>query len=85
MSQAEEDDPFYLLGNFELFEARKILPRLEEEEIRFEIDSDSSGLARQSVATADFGGYGNGSIIKVYIHRADESKFRKISGEFFKT
>jgi len=84
MSTAKEDDPFYLFGEFAPFEARKILQRLEEEKIRFEIDVDTSGHARCKPVMSDNRDYRSDSRIKLYIHRADESKFREISGEFFK-
>jgi len=84
MAKAQEDGPFYCLGHFPVFEARKILPRLEEANIRYEIDTDHSGLTGLAPAVAEYGAYGNGSTIQLFIHRDDEKKFKKISGEFFK-
>lgn len=82
--ETEDDNTYYPLGDFMLFDARKILPRLEQEKIRFQIDTDHSGLAGLPPATAGYGLHGNGSKISIYIHREDEDRFRKISHEFFK-
>jgi hypothetical protein len=84
MPDSEEDDSYYCFGDLQLFDARKILPRLEEKKIRFQIETDSSGLGRIPPAVAEYGNWGTSSIIKLFIHRDDESKFRKIFGRFLK-
>lgn len=78
-----EDDTFYCFGNLTVSEANKILPRLEEERIRFQIMADSSELRQLPPAFAEYGTWGNGSQITLFIHRADEGKFKKVSDEFF--
>ena len=84
MPDAEEDDAYYCFGDLQLFDARKILPRLKERKIRFQVETDSSGLGRIAPAVAEYGNWGSSSVIRLFIHRDDESKFRKISSEFMK-
>ena len=84
MPDSEEDDSYYCFGDLQLFDARKILLRLEEKKIRFQVETDSSGLGRSAPAVAEYGSWGTSSVIRLFIHREDESKFRKISGEFTK-
>ena len=79
-----EDDMFYHVGDLVPHDARKILPRLEEERIRFQIDTDFQALEQLPAAAAGCGTWGSASKIKLYLHRDDEKKFRSISGEFFK-
>lgn len=84
MLDSQEDDPYYCFGDLQLFDARKILALLEEKNIRFQVEADSSGLAGIAPADAQYGNWGTSSVIKLFIHRDDESEFRKISGEFLK-
>jgi phosphoribulokinase len=84
MSESE-DDAFYCFGNLTVSEARKVLPRLEEERIRFQVNTDFSELAQLPPAFAEYGTSGNGSKITLYVHRDDERKFRKVIAAFFKT
>ena len=81
---ADDEDQFYCVGALQVFEAKRILPRLEEAEVRFEIETDTSDIAHLPAAVAEYGTSGAGAKIRLYIHRDDEKKFRKISGEFFK-
>lgn len=53
MPAVPTDDSFYCFGDLEHFEAQRILPRLEEEKIRFEIELDASSVARVSPVDAD--------------------------------
>jgi hypothetical protein len=82
----DEADPFYCLGSMRLFEARKLVARLEEERIRFELEDHVSTTTDvlNSVVLFGSGVSSDGPEVKVFIHRDDERKFRKISGEFFK-
>lgn len=84
MSSIHQDDAFYCFGDLEHFEAQKILPRLEEENIRFEIELDSNSVAKVSPADVPYGLGGASLKVRLFIHREDESKFRKVSSEFFK-
>jgi hypothetical protein len=79
-----EDSAFYCFGNIAVSEARKVLPRLEEERIRFQINADFSELVQIPPTIAEYGTWGDGSKITLYIHRDDERKFRKVISTFFK-
>jgi hypothetical protein len=76
-SVAGPDNDFEFQCELEPFEAERMLPRLEEEKIRFQVetkDSDHWGAR----------GYSKTSAIRLYIHGDDEERFRKVSDEFFK-
>ena len=75
---------FARVGPFELFEARRILPRLEQEQIRFRLRKDWSAIQKMDPVTADFGGtFGTGPKVTVWVHRGDQDKLAKILLEFF--
>lgn len=83
---SDETDSFYCLGSFGLFEARKMVTRLEQENIRFDLEDD---VPNTNDVLKTMPGFGSGACsygptVKVFIHRGDEKKFRIISGEFFK-
>jgi hypothetical protein len=83
---AEHNDIEYLeVGLLQCFEARRILPRLQEERIRFEIEVDDGSLKRMNAVTAAYGGaWGNANCIRLFIHHEDGKRAGKVLGEFFK-
>ena len=82
----DHDEIDYLeVGSLQSFEARRILPRLQEERIRFEIEVDDGGMKRMNAVTAAYGGaWGNATRIRLFIHHEDGKRAGKILGEFFK-
>lgn len=73
-SAAGADNDFELQCGLDIFEAERILPRLEKEAIRFQIETKIKGTR----------GYSAPSAIDLYVHRDDEERFKKILAEFFK-
>jgi len=82
----DEPDSYYRLGSLQLSEARSLVARLEQEKIRFELEDDVPKTNDVLTAAALFGSgvSCDGPSVSIFIHRGDERKFRKISGEFFK-
>ncbi|HVU16110.1 MAG TPA: hypothetical protein VHD32_04260 [Candidatus Didemnitutus sp.] len=84
MTSADDSD-FLEVGSLQPFEARRILPRLVQEKIRFQIGVDDGPLKRMGGVTAAYGGaWGNASRIRLFVHQEDGKKAGKIFGEFFK-
>lgn len=71
---SEEDDAQYVIeGKLDVFEADKILPRLEREGVRFQIDTDVSAHVRGK----------SESRITLYVHADDVPAWEKIRGDYF--
>lgn len=71
----ENDDDFCIQGGLSVGEADRILPRLEADDIRFEIDANPApGSARN---------FDSAPRITLYIHVDDLPRWEKIRDEFF--
>jgi hypothetical protein len=73
--KADDEDAFEDVGGLSVSEAERILPRLERENIRFEIQTDPSPHRATDI---------NGTpSVMLFIHRDDASCWEKIRDEFF--
>ena len=81
----EDQSDFLEVGSLQVFEARRILPRLDEARIRFRVEGNDEGIKKMDGVTAAYGGsWGNAASIRLFIQQEDGKKAGKILGEFFK-
>jgi hypothetical protein len=81
----EDSDEFLEVGALQAFEARQILPRLEQQGIRFQIEIDHSAIHQMTPVQASFGGtWGNGAVVRLFVHEDDGVHAGKILREFLK-
>ena len=73
----EDDDGFQFEGALDVGEANRILPRLEQEKIRFKIAADVSG--HRTRATGRF----RDARIKLFVHADDVSAWHALRDEYF--
>jgi hypothetical protein len=71
----ESDDAFSVQGGLSVGEADRILPRLEAENIRFEIDTNP--------ATGSPRNFDSVPRVKLFIHVDDLPRWERIRDEFF--
>jgi hypothetical protein len=71
----EEEASFSFEGPLDVGEAKRVLPRLEKEKIRFQIETDVSTHLRKS--TGPF----RDSRIKLFVHVDDIARWQKIRDE----
>lgn len=77
-------DSYTRVGALEVFEARRMLPRLEQENIRFRIGKNWHGVQNMDASTSELGGeFGGAAKINLWVHREDQAKIMKILLEFF--
>jgi Putative prokaryotic signal transducing protein len=70
-------DGFCSLGQFDVFEAERLLKQFEEAGIRFQIDK-IEGSAFTSGGMWHGAGYRKTSSIEIFVHQDDEEKATKI-------
>jgi hypothetical protein len=70
-------DGFCGLGQFDIFEAEKLLKKFEEAGIRFQIDK-IEGRAFSTGSMTHGAGYSKTSSIEIFVHHDDEAKATKI-------
>lgn len=64
-----KDKSFQFEGELDTTDAQRLLPRLEEEKVRFELAVDSSGSDRD---------YVHESRVKLFVHVEDLARWRKV-------
>jgi hypothetical protein len=70
-------DGFCSLGEFDIFEAERLLKQFEDAGIRFEIDK-IEGQAFSTGSLTHGAGYGKTTSIEIFVHKDDEQKATKI-------
>ncbi len=76
------DQAFQFQGALDCNEAETILPRLEKEKIRFQIETDPTS---HYVAPLIGDGVYNDNRIKLFVHADDIHAWQKIRNEYFPT
>jgi hypothetical protein len=78
----DSNSSFRSVGKFPVADAEKLLKRLRDGDIRFEIGQDDSPMRQMMPFTAGTGGYaGTAPIIEVFVHPDDETKAMAIINE----
>jgi hypothetical protein len=77
MADCDDDDGFVIQGTLEPGEAERLLPRLEKDGVRFEID------AGDITVVATRGGPRRSSQITLFVHREDVDAWYKIRSELY--
>ena len=72
----EQEEPYQPQGGLDVGEAKRILARLEEKKIRFQLETDVSGrkVFRQPLKDAR---------VQLFIHAGDLEAWQRIRAEFF--
>jgi len=82
----DEPEMLYQLGAFEPHEATRLLPRLEADGIRFELERDDSALSQPNHALQLYlGMYPEGSKLVVYVPETQLEKAQAVIKELFST
>ena len=70
-----EDDAFQFERPLDVGEAKRVLPRLEKDGVRFQIETDVSTHLRKSTSTF------RDSRVKLFVHVDDIARWQKIRDE----
>ncbi|MFT3780625.1 MAG: hypothetical protein QM790_01330 [Nibricoccus sp.] len=80
----EESEMLHQLGAFEPHEAKKVLPRLEEAKIPFEVEADHSEMAKPTHALQlYFGIYPEGAKLVVFVPESQLEKAMSVVKDLF--
>ena len=81
----EHDHQFEEVGWYATSEAQRLIAKLEQTDIRYQIDFSTNRIANQSASEARFGGtFGSGAQVLVVIWSEDREQFHRIHRELFK-
>jgi hypothetical protein len=82
MNEIESID-FVDVGPLQAVEARPVLLRLVEEQVRFQVETDAGAASRMDGERASRDPWGKTAMVRLYVHREDQPKAGRVLVQYF--